>query len=126
MWAQIHQERKNYLGWNIDPQGFYEALLKLKKFNLPIIITENGTAENKDSLYEDFLITHLGAMAKAYSQGVDIAGYLWWSLLDNFEWDKGFGPRFGLIQVDYKTMKRNIKPFAYKYARIVKENKIEI
>ena len=121
-----HGERKNYLGWNVYPQGLYEFLKGLKKFKLPIIITENGTAEERSSLYQDYLITHLQSLARAYRGGVDIRGYLWWSLLDNFEWDKGFGPRFGLVQVDYKTMARKVKPFAHTYAKICQENKIEI
>jgi len=118
--------RQNYLGWNVYPQGFYKLLKSLKRYNLPIIITENGTAENQDSLYEDFLIGHLKSLSLAIKEGVDIRGYLWWSLLDNFEWDKGFGPRFGLIEVDYSTFKRKLKPFAYTYGKICKENRIEI
>ena len=121
-----HKERKNHLGWNIYPQGFYRILRSLKRFNLPIIITENGTAETEDDFYEEYLIEHLRSMAKALREGVDLRGYLWWSLLDNFEWDKGFKYRFGLVEVDYKSMERRIKPFANTYARICRENKIEI
>ncbi len=122
----FHKERKNQLGWNIYPQGLYEVLIKLKNFQLPVIITENGTAEIEEPYYEEYLLGHLRAMAKAYSAGVDLVGYLWWSLLDNFEWDKGFAPRFGLLDVDYKNMSRKIKPFAYTYAKIARENRIEI
>jgi len=118
--------RKNYLGWNIYSQGFYKLLKKLKRYNLPIIITENGTAEREDFFYEDFLIGHLRSLAKAMKEGVDIRGYLWWSLMDNFEWDKGFGPRFGLAEVNYSTFERKLKPFAYTYGKICKENKIDI
>ena len=117
-----HKERKNYLGWYIYPQGLYGLLKKLKRFNLPIIITENGTPENEDSLYLDYLITHLKSIARAMSEGVDVRGYLWWSLLDNFEWDQGFGPRFGLTHVDYSTFKRTIKPFALQFSNICKDN----
>jgi len=121
-----HGQRKNHLGWNVYPQGFYEVLKTLKKFGLPIIVTENGTAEIENHLYEQYLIEHLQSLAKAYLEGVDIRGYLWWSLLDNFEWDKGFKYRFGLIEVDYTTMARKVKPFACTYAKICNENKIEI
>jgi beta-glucosidase len=93
---------------------------------LPVIITENGTAEKEDFLYEDYLVSHLKSMTQAISCGVDIRGYLWWSLIDNFEWDKGFNYRFGLIEVDYKTLSRRIKPFAFTYARICKENRLTI
>ncbi|MFH1519891.1 MAG: family 1 glycosylhydrolase [Candidatus Omnitrophota bacterium] len=118
--------RRNYLGWNIYPQGFYRLLKKIARYNLPIIITENGTAEYENSLYEDFLIGHLRNLAAAINEGVDIRGYLWWSLIDNFEWDKGFGPCFGLAEVDHKTFKRSPKPFSATYSKIIKENRLEI
>lgn len=123
---QFHRERKNYLGWYICPQGFYELLKKLKVYNLPIYIMENGTAEADDSLYKEYLFSHLKCVGKAIAEGVDIKGYFWWSLIDNFEWDYGFGPKFGLIDVNYGTFERRIKPFAYAYAKICKENRIEI
>ncbi|UCD15141.1 MAG: glycoside hydrolase family 1 protein [Candidatus Omnitrophota bacterium] len=120
----FHKEHRNYLGWYIYPYGFYEILKKLKKYSLPVIITENGTAETRDCFYQDYLVSHLKSLAQALEEGLDIKGYLWWSLLDNFEWDKGFGPRFGLIEVDYNTLRRKIKPFAYIYAKICKENRL--
>ncbi|MFA6281949.1 MAG: family 1 glycosylhydrolase, partial [Candidatus Omnitrophota bacterium] len=121
-----HKERKNFLGWNAYPQGLYEFLKRFQKYKLPIFITENGTAENNDSLYQEYLLSHLNSVARAVSEGIDIKGYFWWSLIDNFEWDKGFSPRFGLIEVDYNNFKRKIKPFAYTYAKICKDNKITI
>lgn len=117
-----HKERKNYLGWYVYPQGLYELLKKLKRFNLPVIITENGTPESDNKLYLDYLISHLKSIVKAITEGVDVRGYLWWSLLDNFEWDKGFGPRFGLTHVDYNTFERTIKPFAVDFSNICKNN----
>ncbi len=117
--------RKNALGWYVSAESFYKLLIKLKKYSLPIIITENGTAEKRESFYEDFLVTHLESVGRAMQDGVDIKGYLWWSLLDNFEWDKGFWPRFGLLEVDYNTFQRRPKPFSYIYAKICKENKLQ-
>ena len=68
---------------------------------------------------------------RAHVKGVDVRGYFYWSLLDNFEWDKGFWPRFGLVEVDYqpkadppqagKTLKRRIRPSAYAYKKIIEE-----
>ncbi len=55
---------------------------------------------------------------KAIQGGINIKGYLYWSLLDNFEWDKGFWPKFGLVEVDYRTMERKIRSSAYEYAKI--------
>jgi len=121
-----HKERKNYLDWNISPEGLYKILLKLKRFNLPVVITENGTAEAQSCFYKSYLIQHIRSVAEALKEGVDIRGYTWWSLLDNFEWDKGFGPRFGLVEVNYKNFERKLKPFAYTYAKICRENRIEI
>ncbi|MDD5194382.1 MAG: family 1 glycosylhydrolase [Candidatus Omnitrophica bacterium] len=121
-----HQERRNYMGWYVYPQGLYELLLRLKKFNLPIIITENGTAEEKNSDYKEYLFTHLKSIGRAISAGVDVRGYIWWSLIDNFEWDKGFSPRFGLIGIDYTTLERSIRPFALEYAEVASSNKLEI
>ncbi|MCF7907867.1 MAG: family 1 glycosylhydrolase [Candidatus Omnitrophica bacterium] len=121
-----HSERRNYLGWYIWPEGLYKILLSLKKLDLPIVITENGTAESRDEFYQLYLVQHLEMVAKAITKGVKIEGYFWWSLLDNFEWDKGFGPRFGLFEVDYKSLERIPRDVSSVYAKIVSENKIEI
>ncbi len=110
-----HLLKKNTLGWFIYPQGLLNILLKLKKYNLPLFITENGTSENKDQDYKDFLKNHIDMVIKARSLGVDLRGYFWWSLLDNYEWDKGYQHKFGLVSCDHNQ--RLIKPFAlyYKY-----------
>ena len=89
-----------------------------------MIVTENGTAESRNSLYEEFLIGHLKSLAAAMEEGVDIRGYFWWSLMDNFEWDRGFGPRFGLINIDYTDFRRSLRPFARTYGKICGANKI--
>ncbi len=117
--------RKNNLGWYVNSQAMLEMLLKLRYYRMPVIITENGTSDIDDKYYKGYLLSHLTAVAKAIKEGVDIRGYLWWSLIDNFEWDKGFSPRFGLAGVD-SDKKRVIKPFAYTYRDICGENRIEI
>lgn len=114
------------LGWDISPEGVYHVLKRLKKYNLPIYITENGLADAKDEKRADFIRGHLRWIHKAIQEGVDVRGYLYWSLLDNFEWDKGFWPRFGLVEVDYKTMERKIRSSAWEYAKICKSNELEI
>ncbi|MBU1159704.1 glycoside hydrolase family 1 protein [Patescibacteria group bacterium] len=112
------------LGWEIYPEGIYHVLKQLKKYNLPIVITENGIADAKDKKREKFIKDHLYWIHKAIQEGVMVRGYLYWSLLDNFEWDKGFWPRFGLVEIDYKTMERKIRPSAYEYAKICKNNRL--
>ncbi|MBU2473303.1 MAG: glycoside hydrolase family 1 protein [Candidatus Omnitrophica bacterium] len=118
--------RKNHLGWDIYPQGFLDILVELGKYKLPVMITENGTAETEDRFYQEYLLSHLKSLAQAQAKGVDVAGYFWWSLLDNFEWDKGFKPRFGLFEVDYKTLTRISRPFAQTYAKICQANRLEL
>ncbi len=105
------EKNKKYsdLGWEIYPEGIYKLATKLyKKFQKPILITENGIADKNDSLRSKFLKEHIEYLFKAYQEGVPIWGYLHWSLMDNCEWDKGKEPRFGLIEVDYQN--KTIKP----------------
>ncbi|MDP3051945.1 MAG: glycoside hydrolase family 1 protein [bacterium] len=115
-------EQVSDLGWEIYPEGIYHVLKELKKYNKPIYITENGLADARDEKRAKFIKGHLKWTHKAISEGVDVRGYFYWSLLDNFEWDKGFWPRFGLVEVDYKTMERKIRNSALEYKKICKEN----
>ena len=112
------------LGWQIYPKGIYYVLKDLEKYNKPIYITENGLADTQDKKRAKFIKEHLSWIHKAIKEGVNVGGYFYWSLLDNFEWDKGFWPRFGLVEVDYKTMERKIRPSAKIYAKICKSNKV--
>lgn len=109
------------LGWPIRPEGLTHVLLEMKRYNKPIYITENGLADAADSRRADFIRSHLRAVEAAQAQGADVRGYLHWSLLDNFEWADGFAPRFGLIEVDYKTLERKIRPSAYAYKAIIEQ-----
>ncbi len=121
-----HRDDKNEIGWFIYPQGLYNILMRLKKYNLPVIITENGTPGLNNEQYHDFLSTHLNSAAKALNEGVDLRGYFWWSLLDNFEWDQGFAHKFGLVEVDFSNFTRKVRPFAGEYKKIIEQNSVEI
>lgn len=114
------------LNWEIYPEGIYHILNGLKKYNLPIYITENGIADAGDKKRGEFIRNNLINVHKAIQEGADVRGYLYWSLLDNFEWDKGFWPRFGLVEVDYNTQERKIRPSALEYKKIIEKNAIEI
>jgi len=114
------------LNWEIYSEGIYHVLKDLKKYNKPIYITENGLADAQDKKRAKFIKDHLYWIHKAIKEDVDIRGYFYWSLLDNFEWNKGFWPRFGLIGVDYKTLKRIPRPSAYQYAKICRENALKL
>lgn len=114
------------LGWDATPANLEYALVRLhEKYNLPILITENGLADAKDELRKWWLTQTLFAMQRAIDEGVQLEGYLHWSLLDNFEWDKGRWPRFGLAEVNYKTGERTLRPSARWFGRVIKKLRTE-
>jgi beta-glucosidase len=118
-------ERLTDMGWEFFPESIYQALVELKPYGKPIYVTENGLADAGDRLRREFIPRALAAVHRAIADGADVRGYLYWSLLDNFEWDKGFWPRFGLIEVDYATRKRTVRPSALEYAKICESNVLE-
>ncbi|WP_460775708.1 GH1 family beta-glucosidase [Microbacterium sp. GXF7504] len=107
------------MGWNIAPEALEELLVSLHERypQLPLMITENGAAFDDevvgervhDDLRVDYLRRHVDAARRAMAQGVDLRGYLVWSLLDNFEWGYGYSKRFGIVHVDYDTQRRTVK-----------------
>ena len=115
-------EKTNDLGWEMRPDDMVHVLKRLGRRRKPIIITESGVADRNDQ-YRKWWITHsLQAVSDAIADGVDVQGYLHWSLLDNFEWAYGRWPRFGLVAVDYENdLKRTVRPSALWYAQIVKK-----
>ncbi|OGX07022.1 MAG: hypothetical protein A2Z88_09710 [Omnitrophica WOR_2 bacterium GWA2_47_8] len=114
------------IGWEIYPEGIYHILKNLSRFKKPIYILENGLADAKDEKRKKFMKDHLHWIGKAVEEGIDCRGYFHWSLMDNFEWEKGFSSRFGLVEMNYKTLERKPRPSAFYYAKICKENQLEI
>lgn len=107
-------ERVSDLGWDLYPQGIGQVTRELyAKYKLPIFVTESGLADAKDAQRAWYITETLDALKKEMDAGIDIMGYLHWSLMDNFEWAEGFAPRFGLIEIDYVTKKRTIRHSAY-------------
>jgi len=115
-----HPVKKNSLGWDIYPQGLADILLKLKRYRLPVMITENGICTQDDGLRWEFIHSHLESVHQAMEKGAPVIGYLYWSLMDNFEWDKGFAPRFGLVEIDHDSSKRSVRESAKKLAEVYK------
>lgn len=113
---------RNDMGWEINPQGFYQVLIDAKKYNLPIYILENGLADAHDINRQKFIEEHLIMVHRAIKNGAPIKGYFHWSLLDNFEWKWGFTPRFGLYEVDRQSLQRRPRPSSRFYAKICKNN----
>jgi beta-glucosidase len=115
------------LGWWINPGGLGHILQKLKKYNLPIYITENGLADAHDSYRTHFLRDMLIACGQAILSGVDVRGYFHWSLMDNYEWHQGFWPRFGLVEIDRENeLARKPRDSFYYYALICKNRRVEV
>lgn len=113
------KEAASDVGWVIHPRGLQRILRFVARYCLPIYITENGIADRDDLHREKYLFSHLAEVAKAIDHGIDIRGYYHWSLLDNFEWIKGFGPRFGLYSVDYVTYERKPRKSAEMYRKVI-------
>lgn len=143
-WRNLEAEI-SCMGWESYPDGLFEILTKeLKPYlkrsdgkECPIMITENGYAtlfpahlvEGDWSLTDEFrikyLISHLMAMHKAIQKGANVKGYLYWSLLDNFEWAEGLKARFGLVRVAFPTQERTLRKSAYVYAKIAQSNTLD-
>ena len=122
----LPEDKVSDMGWEIYPKGIRFVLEEVRKYNLPIFITENGIADKSDSKRSPFMKSHIIEIHKAIEEGVDVRGYFYWSLLDNFEWDKGFWPRFGLVEIDYKTQRRTIRESAFDYQDIIQKNGVEL
>ena len=124
----------NDLDWPVVPEALYELLTHLWKTYgyKKLYITENGLPtrdslrSHPETLEDDIRIHYLGhylAQAKrAIHEGVPLKGYYAWSLMDNFEWCHGYDPRFGLIHVDFKTLKQTFKKSAHWYKKAIAEN----
>ncbi len=121
-------------GWEVFPQGLTDLLLWFKRTygDLPVYITENGAAffdppvaeegRVRDPLRIDYLRKHLAAIHDAIAAGVDVRGYMAWSLLDNLEWSLGYSKRFGIIHVNYGTLERTPKDSARWYSGIIRSH----
>ncbi len=114
----------NDLGWEIYPEGIGRLCRKIwKRYKLPIWITENGTADSKDVFRPQFITDHLSQIAILIKEGVPVERYYHWSLMDNFEWAEGESSRFGLVEVDYETGQRTLRPSGRLYAEIAQSRK---
>ena len=134
--AVVRQPRGTYTetGWEVYPRGLTELLLWFKRTygDLPVYITENGAAffdppvaeegRIRDPLRIDYLRKHLSAIHEAIGAGVDVRGYMAWSLLDNMEWSLGYSKRFGIVHVDYGTLARTPKDSARWYSGIIRSH----
>ena len=110
-------------GMNINfPEGLFRSIKWALQFNVPILITENGIEDDKDTLRPRYMAGHIHQAWRAVNFNWPVKGYFWWSLVDNFEWERGWTQRFGLWELDPETQIRRKRPSADLYAAICKEN----
>ena len=123
------------MNWEVQPDGLRELLVRVdseyaRPAGTKLYVTENGAAYDdtvdadggvRDVERSEFLQSHLGAILDAIAEGVDVRGYFYWSLLDNFEWAWGYEKRFGIVRVDYETQERTIKDSGLAYAKIIRD-----
>ncbi len=125
------------MGWGINPPGIKREIMNVVEHygNPKMIITENGCAmpdePDEDGFVADwnrifFLKAHLQQVHEAIQEGANVQGYFVWSILDNFEWERGYSCRFGLVRVDYETLRRVPKQSAYWYRDVIRENALMI
>ena len=134
----LRPEGNEYSGmWEIYPEGIYETLKMVWDYQptCELMVTENGIpvpdgvdfdGRVRDERRIRYLRSHTAQIHRAIQDGVPVKGYLHWSLMDNFEWAKGYGQRFGLIYVDWKTQKRIVKDSGRWFAKVIKENAVPV
>lgn len=129
---RVEDYPKTSMGWVIDERCLYWTIRHYyERYHLPVMITENGMADDDavskdgrvyDNLRIRFLDGFLSGMKRAVEEGIPVLGYQYWSVMDNMEWCEGYGPRFGLIHVDYETQRRTMKESARHYGEIIRTN----
>jgi beta-glucosidase len=121
---------KTQMGWEIYPEGLHHFLTRMAREyvgDLPLYVTENGMAnadlpDLPDRQREEFLFAHLAATRQAITDGANVRGFFYWSLLDNYEWAFGYEKRFGLVHVDFETLARTPKSSYHALARALARN----
>ena len=123
---------KSHIGMPVRPECiYYLAKFAWKRYQLPVLVTENGFSnidfvmldgKVHDPQRIDYIHRYLLSLEKAIQEGIPVEGYLYWSVLDNFEWLKGYDLRFGLIYVDYPTQQRTLKDSAFFYKSVIAAN----
>jgi beta-glucosidase len=104
-------------------EGFYQALIDCGELGKPIYVTENGIADKADDRRDLFIRRYLYALSKAIEDGVDVRGYFYWTLIDNFEWAEGWKMKFGLYECDHATQERFLRAGAISYKEIVAQSR---
>jgi len=122
LWSmeEANNGKTSDLGWPIYPDGLKEIIKILaEKYRKPLLILENGVADAHDSKRRDYILDHLRQVQEAKQLGFDVRGYFHWTLVDNFEWPHGYGPKFGLYAMNQQNRALLPKPSALVYRDII-------
>ena len=122
-WEDRSKRGLTETGWEVYPKGFEDVLRAAALAEVPLVVTENGTAETDDRRKIAFMKDHLRVVLRLMREGIDLRGYFWWSLMDNYEWLEGLRPRFGLYHVDFETLERTPTAASAWFARWVKRRR---
>lgn len=115
--TQVYE--KTDMDWDIYPQGIYGSLKMLHKYKKPIFISEAGLADKADKYRGQYITDQIAAAHRAIQDGIDLRGHMYWSLFDNYEWALGVDKKFGLVEINYETLERTIRPSAYVYKELI-------
>jgi beta-glucosidase len=112
------------IGWESYPQGLNHVLERFGRLRLPLLVTENGIATDDEDLRTRFIAEHLKVISNAIQSGMDVIGYLYWTLMDSFEWTDGFNAPFGLAGVDSRTQSRTPRPCVEEMRRVLAPRRV--
>ena len=114
---------KMQTGWEVYPEALGNTVrLAAEHGRVPVLVTENGMATDDDQARIEYTSVALESLARCVIDGIDVRGYLHWTLLDNFEWISGYSKTFGLVAVDRESLVRTIKPSARWLGRLARSN----
>jgi beta-glucosidase len=116
---------KTDMGWDRRPEGIYDAIMEVQRYKKPIYVEECGCADAADAFRADYIRKTVEGIHRAIQDGADVRGFMYWSLLDNYEWAHGFEKRFGLVAIDYATLERTVRPSAQVYREICLNNGVQ-
>ncbi len=115
------------MGWEINPDGLNRAIRLAARSGLPVVITENGIATADDRRRVTYMRDHLAQVAACLRDGIDIRGFMYWSAFDNFEWNEGYRPRFGMVAIDREDdLRRVVLPSARAYGELARTRSLSV
>lgn len=124
-YGEVREYMLTDMGWKMAPSYIYQVIMKLTRYGLPIYVAEAGLADADDSHRAQYIETQVKAVKKAVDEGADVRGHFYWSLMDNYEWALGTEKRFGLVEIDYGTMERTIRPSAWEYKKLIQKYSVK-